>query len=59
MVKALLVLVRAARSAWLIELVGAALIVAGVYVSRGTAAALVAGGVALVLKAFELDAADR
>jgi hypothetical protein len=56
MVKALLALLAVVRSAWLIELVGASLIVAGVYEGLGLAAALVAGGVALVLKAFELDA---
>ncbi len=58
MVKALLALVGVLRSAWLIELVGAGLIVAGVYEAWGGAAALVAGGSALVLKAFELDAGD-
>lgn len=55
MVKALLAVVEVLRSAWLIELVGAGLIVAGVAVAWGLAAALCAGGVALVLKAFELD----
>lgn len=55
MIKALLVLVAALRSAWLFELAGAALIVAGVYLAWGLAAALAAGGVALLLKAFELD----
>jgi hypothetical protein len=55
MVKALLALVAFLRSAWLIELVGAGLIVAGVAVAWGLSAALIAGGVALVLKAFELD----
>lgn len=59
MVKALLALVAALRSAWLVELVGAALIVAGVYVAYGLAAGLVAGGAALVLKAYELDGRDR
>ena len=55
MVKALLALVGVLRSAWLIELAGAGLIVAGVAVAWGLSAALIAGGVALVLKAFELD----
>lgn len=55
MVKALLGLVDVLRSAWLIELVGAGLIVCGVYVAWGVAAALIAGGLALVLKAYELD----
>lgn len=58
MVKALLAVVDTLRSAWLIELVGAGLIVAGVAVAWGLAAALVAGGVALVLKAFELEGGD-
>lgn len=55
MVRALLALVNVVRSAWLVELVGAGLIVAGVFVAWGTAAALVTAGVALVLKAFELE----
>lgn len=58
MVKALLALFDACRSAWLIELVGAGLIVGGVYEEWGLAAALIAAGVALVLKAFELDASE-
>jgi uncharacterized membrane protein YecN with MAPEG domain len=56
MVKALLALVGVLRSAWLIELVGAALIVAGVHEAWGVAAALIVAGGMLVLKAFELDA---
>lgn len=56
MVKALLVLVGVLRSAWLIEFVGAGLIVAGVHEAWGPSAALVAGGVALVLKAYEIEA---
>lgn len=59
MVKALLALVGVIRSAWLVELAGAGLVVGGVYEQWGTSAALIAGGSALVLKAFELDAADR
>lgn len=55
MVRALLAVVGLLRSAWLIEAAGACLIVAGVHVAWGAAAALVAGGVALVLKAFELE----
>lgn len=55
MVRALVVLVNVVRSAWLVELVGAGLIVAGVFTAWGTAAALVTAGVALVLKAFELE----
>lgn len=55
MVRGLLAVARGLRSAWFIELVGAALVVAGVYVLAGVAWALIAAGVALVLKAFELD----
>lgn len=55
MLKALLAVGRSLRSAWLIELVGACLIVAGVYEAWGVGAALAAAGAALVLKAFELD----
>lgn len=55
MFNALLAVIRAVRSAWLIELAGAALIVAGVGLAWGVAAALAAGGVALVLKAYELE----
>lgn len=58
MVKSLLAILRALASAWLVELVGAGLVVAGVYLAWGLAAALIAAGVALVLKAFELDGAD-
>lgn len=56
MVKALLALVGVLRSAWLLELVGAGLIVAGVHEAWGLAAVLVAAGVALVLKAYEIEA---
>lgn len=55
MVRALLAVVTVLRSAWLVELVGACLIVAGVHEAWGAAAALVAGGVALVLKAYDID----
>lgn len=55
MVKALLAILTALRSAWLIELVGAILVVAGVYLWAGVAAAVIAAGVALLLKAFEID----
>lgn len=58
MIKALFSLVRVLRvlfPVWLVELAGAALVVAGIYLAWGLAAALVAGGVALLLKAFELD----
>ena len=55
MLRALVALVAVLRSAWLIELVGACLIVAGVHEAWGLAAALIAGGLALVLKAYELD----
>lgn len=56
MVAALLAVVRSLRQAWLVELAGAGLIVGGVFEAWGTAAALVAGGVALVLKSYELSA---
>lgn len=59
MLKALLALLDVLRSAWLIELVGAGLIVAACAITWGLAAALAAAGWALVLKAFELDAGDR
>lgn len=55
MVRALLALLALIRSAPLLEVVGAGLIVWGVYLAWGLAAALIAGGSALVLKAFELD----
>lgn len=55
LIRALLVVVSVLRRSWLVELAGAACIVAGVYLSFGVAAGLVAGGVALVLKAFEID----
>lgn len=56
MIRALLSIL---RRAWLIEIVGAALVVAGLYEAFGVAAALIGGGVALVLKAFELDTAPQ
>lgn len=59
MVKALLALVNALRSAWLFETIGAGLIVWGVYIAWGLAAALVVGGSALLLKAFEWESGDR
>lgn len=55
MVGALVALVRALRSAWLVELVGAGLAVAGVYQQWGSAAALIAAGVALLLKSYEFE----
>jgi hypothetical protein len=55
MIKALLALVGVLRSAWIIELAGAGLIVAGVYAGWGVAAALMVAGGMLVLKAFELE----
>lgn len=58
MLKALIAVVRALRSVWLIELAGAGLIVAGIYGAWGVNAALAAAGVALVLKAFELEQRD-
>lgn len=55
MVKALLAIGNAVRSAWFVELAGAGLIVAGVYEQWGGPEALIVGGSALVLKAYELD----
>lgn len=54
MIRALLVVLRA-FPAWLLELVGAALVVAGVVLLAGDAWGLIAAGVALILKAFERD----
>lgn len=54
--RALLVVVGWLRSAWLVELVGAGLIVAALGDVWGRAGALGAAGVALVLKAYELEA---
>jgi hypothetical protein len=54
-VRALLAISRFLRSAALLEFAGAAAIVAGVAVLWGLGAALVAGGVCGVLKAFEMD----
>lgn len=56
MVKSLLALIRSLRQAWLIEVAGAGLVVAGLAVAWGLAAALIGSGVALLLKAFEVDA---
>jgi hypothetical protein len=55
MIRALVSLVSGLRRAWLFELVGVAAIVGGVYLLAGLAWALVAFGVAAVLKAFEVD----
>lgn len=52
---ALLKLARVLLAVWLVELVGAVLVVAGVWQAWGDPAGLVAGGVGLLLKAFELD----
>ena len=59
MLKALIALVGVLRSAWLVEAAGAALIVWGVSEEWGTAPAAIAGGSALILKAFELDGRNR
>ena len=53
MVKALLSLVAYLRSAWLFECVGAALIVGGAWTLWSDGAALIAAGVALLLKSYE------
>lgn len=56
MIRALLVILRAFTAVWLIELVGAGLVVAGAAIAWGLAAALAVGGAFLLLKAFELEA---
>lgn len=58
MFKALLTILRGLRRAWLIEAVGAGLIVAGLAVAYGLGAALTGSGVALLLKAFEVETKD-
>lgn len=55
MIRALLAVLRALTAVWLIELAGAGLVIAGVAIAWGLAAALGAGGGFLLLKAFELD----
>lgn len=55
MLKALLSILNVLRSAWLLEATGAGLIVYGVHEAWGRPEAFVTAGVALVLKAFELD----
>lgn len=55
MVRALLVVGRWLRSAWLVELVGAGLLTAAAFEAWGLAAGLGTAGAGLVLKAFELD----
>lgn len=55
MVRSLLALLRALRSAPLIEAAGAGLVVAACAIAWGLAAALGAAGTALLLKAFEID----
>ncbi len=59
MLKALLAILTLLRAAWLIELTGAALIVAGVTLQWGVYAGLIVAGTALLLKAFELDARNQ
>lgn len=55
MVKTLLVLVKSLRRSWLLELAGATLIIVAVFMAWGVTAGLIAAGVALILKAAELD----
>lgn len=55
MIRALIAILRSLRHAWLLELAGAGLIVGGLYEAWGVAAALIGGGVGLLLKAFEID----
>jgi hypothetical protein len=56
-VKSLLALIAIARSAPLLELLGAAAIAGGVYLLAGWAGALITIGVFLLLKSLELDLA--
>lgn len=58
MVRAFAAIVGSLRRAWLVELAGAGLLIGGLYAAWGTAAALIGGGVALLLKAFELDVGE-
>lgn len=55
MIRALTVVLRSLRRAWLIEFAGAGLMVAGLAIAWGLAAALIGGGVVLVLKAFDME----
>ena len=55
MVKSLLILLRLLVSNPVLEVVGAGLIVAGVYVAAGTAGALIAAGIAVLLKTLARD----
>lgn len=59
MFASLVAVVRLLRRSWLIESAGAALIVAGVYLAWGVSWALIGSGVALVLKAFEIESSGR
>ena len=55
MIRTLIALLARARQAWLLELAGAGLIVAGVAAEWGTNPALITGGAMLILKAAEVD----
>lgn len=55
MVNALLALLRGLRSVWFVETAGAALVVGGIYEGLGLAAAIVAAGVALLLKSLDME----
>lgn len=59
MVNALLAIVRALWSVWVFEIVGAGLVIWGLYEAHGTPAAAVAGGVAALAKSAELDLRSR
>lgn len=55
MVHALLTIVKAFRRVWVLEVVGAGLVVAGCGVQWGTGVALLSAGGCAVLKAFDLS----
>jgi hypothetical protein len=56
-IRALLVVVKLVRRVWLLEVAGAALVIAGVAVGWGTAFALLTAGGLVLLKAFDLSLA--
>lgn len=58
MVKGLVSLIRLFYRAPLVELVGAGLVVYGVFLLAGTAWTFVAAGVAVLLKSLELDTSE-
>lgn len=59
MVRALLAIVKAIQSVWVLELAGAGLAVAGAAVEWGAAVALMLAGGLLLLKAFDVSLEGR